>query len=313
MRYWRMSFKVGNKGHKMFSECRQLGVAAIMYDPLCEIDLSKHAKHQPKRLWDRLKPTQKASLSRVAYEMQAGDVIYAKEGPRIVAKGVVKGPNKKRAYKFDKQLSLLDPSRRPWAHQIHVDWLPEFSPIKVLLGGEQVTVMELLPERVRQIENVATIQKRRANQININSQTRLHCEEVYYRESPESRKAIIPRHKMLSNDFRTWLKNYHQIEAIQERQQVDVRFSLKKLTVLAELKICLGVGVTKSIREALGQLFEYNYYPSRSSVNMWLIVLDEKVSGDDLRFVEALRNECSLPLTIGWPEKKGFSFFPAWP
>ena len=74
MTTWRMSFRVGNQGHEMWLECFRLGVAAITYNPLAKTDLSKHPKGEPKDLWKQLKPTQKASLYRVAYEMKAGEL-----------------------------------------------------------------------------------------------------------------------------------------------------------------------------------------------------------------------------------------------
>jgi len=69
-------------------------------------------------------------------------------------------------------------------------------------------------------------------------------EDAYYRETAAKWKIIEPRHKKLSNDFRKWLRNQHGVDAIQERNQVDVRFTFEKRTVMAELKICYGVGST---------------------------------------------------------------------
>jgi hypothetical protein len=59
------------------------------------------------RLWDQLKPTQKASLPRVAREMKPGDVIYAKQGPQIIDKGIVRA-----AYAFDSLLRLRSDGAR---------------------------------------------------------------------------------------------------------------------------------------------------------------------------------------------------------
>jgi hypothetical protein len=80
----------------MWSRCFELGVAAITYRPLARVDLSKYPQGEPKDLWAKLQPSQSASLKRIAYEMKKGDVIYVKEGPMIVSRGVVTGP-----YKFD--------------------------------------------------------------------------------------------------------------------------------------------------------------------------------------------------------------------
>jgi hypothetical protein len=125
----------------------RLGVAAITYDPLARSDLSKYPLRKPTKLWKELEPSQKASLRRVAYEMAPGDVIYVKQGPRIVDKGIVTG-----RYKFDSQFRLVDPSGGSWAHQVPVDWSREFTPIKLLLGAEQLTVKELSAAVVEQIK-----------------------------------------------------------------------------------------------------------------------------------------------------------------
>lgn len=148
MTTWRMSFRVGNQGYEMWPDCFRLGVAAITYRPLAKTDLSKYPKGEPKGLWAQLKPTQKASLGRVAYEMKAGDVIYVKQGPKIVGKGVVKG-----SYRFDSKFCLIDPNGIPWAHQVPVEWVSDFPETRILLGSEPLTVKELSPDELKQLES----------------------------------------------------------------------------------------------------------------------------------------------------------------
>jgi len=139
MATWRMAFRCGNRGPSLWSECFQLGVAAITYEPLARVDLSAHPEGEPKALWAKLAPTQKASLRRVAYEMKSGDVIYVKEGPKIISRGEVTGP-----YRFDSQFRIVDHEHGlPWAHHVPVKWQADFPEIRVLLGAEQVTVMPL--------------------------------------------------------------------------------------------------------------------------------------------------------------------------
>ena len=138
-------------------------------------------------------------------------------------------------------------------------------------------------------------------------------EESYYRDSPERLKEIIPRHNKLSNDLCDWLKSVHEITADQEEEWIDVRFKLHDSDVIAELKVCAYVGTRKSIREALGQLFEYNHYPKRTPAKLWLIVIDEEPSPDDKGFIRALRADRKLPISIGWQEGDGFAFYPGWP
>jgi hypothetical protein len=134
------------------------------------------------------------------------------------------------------------------------------------------------------------------------------AEDAYYRESPQNRKVIFRRHNALSNNFAKWLLKSGYSNVVQEQNYVDVVFERGGKTYRAELKICYGVGSTKAIREALGQLLEYNYYPSRTPVDKWVIVLDEKATSDDINYIAALIEELDLPLNLGWREGEGFTF-----
>lgn len=151
MTMWRMAFRAGNRGKSLWEKCRQLGVAAITYTPLEKIDLSKYPQGEPRSLWSQLTPMQIASLRRVAYEMKSGDVIYVKEGPKIVGKGFVRG-----SYSFDSKFRIVDPYGVAWSHQVPVDWLPDFPETRVLLGAEQLTVKPLTAVDVERIESETT-------------------------------------------------------------------------------------------------------------------------------------------------------------
>ena len=144
---WRMSFRCGNQGDEMWPYCRDLQVAAITYDPLIEVDLSKYPQGKPEHLWAQLTPTQKASLRRVGYEMKQGDIIYVKQGQEIVGRGVIQG-----SYQFDYEHRLLDHVGIRWNHQVSVNWESTFEPIPILLGAEPVTVLKLSGERLRKLE-----------------------------------------------------------------------------------------------------------------------------------------------------------------
>jgi len=148
MTIWRMSFRCGNQGYEMWPHCRELGVAAITYYPLGNEDLSQHPRGEPKHLWAQLAPTQKSSLGKVAYEMKEGDIIYVKQGPKIVGRGMVEGP-----YRFDYEHRLRNPDGFTWSHQVPVDWNSDFEPIDILLGSEPSTVLKLSGERLHQLEN----------------------------------------------------------------------------------------------------------------------------------------------------------------
>jgi len=284
-----------------------------MYYPLSTTDLSKYPQGEPKTLWKELAPSQKASLRRIAYEMTPGDVIYVKQGPEIVDRGIVTAK-----YRFDSKFRLVDPNGVPWAHQVSVDWSREFNPVTLLLGAEQLTVKELTAAEVDRLEAKGSKSARRDDHSNESKHSEARraeplVEAAYYRESPARLKIIVPLHNKLSNDFCSWLQKEHKIRAAQERQRVDIRFNLGNLAMLAELKICFGVGTTRSIREAIGQLMEYNHYPMRKMTDEWLIILDGEPSEPDRQYINVLREKRSLPITLGWRNKAGFSFHPKWP
>lgn len=138
-------------------------------------------------------------------------------------------------------------------------------------------------------------------------------EDAYPRESPGRLKIIQRQQNKLANAFCSWLKEHHGIIGTKEKYHIDVAFEINNNQVMAELKISYGVGVTKSIREALGQILEYNCYPLRKFNDIWLIVLDAEPSDFDKEFVTTLRDKWSLPLTIGWRTEQAFEFFPNWP
>jgi hypothetical protein len=185
-----MAFRVGKRGYELWPDCFRLGIAAISYAPFDTIDLSQYPPGEPKELWGQLQSTQKASLRRVAYEMQAGDVIFVKQGPKIVGKGVIKGP-----YYFDAQ--FRDPNKDPWPHQVPVEWASDFPEVTRLLGAEQLTVKKLSSEHVQQLE--ATIVQ--AN--DFNRQQEAIEGEVYKAEAIfRSRNRALIQAKKANSDYR---------------------------------------------------------------------------------------------------------------
>jgi hypothetical protein len=312
MQIWRMAMRVGGGGHEMWDDCLERGIAAITYEPLAETDLSSLAPGEPSALWAQLQPTQNHSLHSVAYEMQGGDVIYVKKGPKIVGKGVVQGPSTARAYRFDSNFELRDPNGMAWAHHVPVAWSADFTSVAIQVGrAQQLTVEQIFPADADTIETAARNQTAQPIAPPADETTALR-EESYSRASPAQLSVIIPRHNALSNSFCAWLQNDLAISALQENEQVDVRFRVGDQTVLAELKICFAVGTRKAIREALGQLFEYNHYPGRDPTDIWLIVLDDALSAQDVEYIDRLRERHLLPIFVGWRVGGGFVFHPNW-
>jgi hypothetical protein len=136
MTAWRMAFRVGQDGYELWPECHRLGVAVIEYGPVDDIDLSRYSEGEPRSAWSQLAPPQQTSLKRFVYEMQEHDVIYVKQGPMIVGKGVVTGP-----YRFDKKNRIQDPNGTPWQHQRRVTWEAGFPEVRIQIGPQQVMTL----------------------------------------------------------------------------------------------------------------------------------------------------------------------------
>ena len=187
---WRMSFRCGNQGPKMWPDCLKFGVAALTYSPIHETDLGKHAEGEPRELWAKLAPAQKASLKRVAYKMRKGDTIYVKEGKFIIGKGTVLGP-----YKYDTQNRIMDPNGYPWSHQVPVQWQTDFPPIQILLGAEQFTVMPLTQEQVETLERQITRTKEDTRILEVTEGQLLKTEAVFRKRN----RTIIAAKKALSD------------------------------------------------------------------------------------------------------------------
>lgn len=130
----------------------------------------------------------------------------------------------------------------------------------------------------------------------------------YFRETPQKLNFVLRQHNKLSNDFAAWLEAAGYSNIKQEENYVDVVFNDGEISYRAELKVCSGVGSTKAIREALGQLLEYNFYPGREQADLWVIILDSRATDGDVEYVGTLKESLDLPLCLGWREKGSFVF-----
>ncbi len=120
-------------------------------------------------------------------------------------------------------------------------------------------------------------------------------------------------HNKLSRKFRAWIRENHSAMIRKERKGIDVEFVLGKESVCVELKTEAEGDVKTQIRSAIGQLFEYNYYPGREIADQWIIGTDTKPSRKDLKYIEELQEHLPRRLTLIWESKAGFNCHPAWP
>jgi len=129
MTYWRMRMRNGNGGTDRFRQCRANGVAAIHYNPVEDIDLSKFSEEHLPLEWGGLAPGQSGSLRNVAWRMRGGDAIYvaASYPSRTVGVGRIKGLEQEPAYRFLPNVPIVDDDNHPWRYTISVEWEHSFA------------------------------------------------------------------------------------------------------------------------------------------------------------------------------------------
>lgn len=133
-------------------------------------------------------------------------------------------------------------------------------------------------------------------------------EDGYLREVGGALHYIEREHANLSNRLVTWLARQRCRAIRQEERQVDVGFERNGTSYLAEVKVCGSLSTRHAIREAMGQLLEYNHYGWRETADCWWIILDREPSQDDRGYIERLRKTYGLNLRLGWPHGETFSF-----
>src|SRR5262249_12950878 len=114
---------------EMWPRCRELGVAAITYFEVMDVDFGGYANPHEVPDWRGLKGSRRQSLRRLIWEIQPGDALYVKQGPMIVGKGIVQG-----GYRFDQERRLFWTDGRKvvyWPHQRQVAWCPNFHPVRI--------------------------------------------------------------------------------------------------------------------------------------------------------------------------------------
>lgn len=154
MRYWQMALREreGVRKSDRWPDCFKKGIAAIGYQddqrkPIVE-DCSKLSKGQYHQIWRSKWPqgtNPQASLRRLAYEMNPGDIIYVRNGlHEIVGKGKIIG-----GYKYDPNILGLT----GWDHYVRVDWEKDFRKLKGLnLHAPRTTVFELTGNHLKEIQ-----------------------------------------------------------------------------------------------------------------------------------------------------------------
>lgn len=316
MNIWRMKLRAGDYGDDMWPLCKRRGIASMTHPPIYETDLTDLEKND---VDPDVKTAARSSIWRFAWDMKGGDVIFVGDSvsKSIIAKGYITSESGQRAYRYNNENAMKEPSNAAisWRHEVPVSWDEDFVPFRYIDGGPRITVMHFDPTWAKEgsentLESNDTQDIERLGGNPPNDDESFINESAYMRDTPASQKNVLRLHAALSNRFKAWLNNTHQIQAIQERKRIDLQFVHLDVAHLAELKICYGENTKHAIREGLGQILEYNHYPEQEAKGSWWLVLDCKPSTSDMQFVSTLIDAYHLPLTLAWSVEDGFELFP---
>jgi hypothetical protein len=295
-------------GDDMWPSCRERGIASFTHEPIYNTDLTNLEKSD---VDPAVKGSARPSIWLFAWEIRGGDVIYVGDSAthEMVGRGTVVGEPGHRAYRYNPGDAITEPSKPniAWRHEVPVQWDTDFTPFIYKDPAPQNSVFPWKPPAVDERND-------RWDAFNSGDEAgpedALLNDLAYQRETPAFKRKFLRLHVSLSNNFRIWLEREFAVKVRQERNRIDLTFGSQGQNHLAELKICYGSDTRHAIREAIGQLFEYNYYPSYEEAHFWWLVLDCEPSKADRNYISALRQRYKIPLTIAWPSGNGFKAFP---
>ena len=313
MNIWRMKMRAGKAakgGDDMWPLCRDRGIASFTHGPILNTDLTNIKKEDVN---PAITGSARPSIFWFAWEIKGGDVIYVGDAAThsLIGRGTVVGEPGKRAYRYNAGQAIKEPSdpSTAWRHEVPVEWDLNFKPFFYKDPAPQNSVFPFKPSIV---EDQDTNQEA-TDEDEVETSGALLNELAYQRETPASKKNIARLHVSLSNHFRLWLEREFAVKVAQEKQRIDLTFTTGSKRHLAELKICYCAGTRHAIREAIGQLFEYNYYPSYREADVWWLVLDCEPSQTDFKYISNLTHRYGIPLTLAWSTDDDFKVFPSLP
>ena len=103
------------------------------------------------------------------------------------------------------------------------------------------------------------------------------------------------QHNQLSNELVAYLKNNGYSSVVTDEDFVDIKATDSNgQKIFFELKTATTVKC--AIRQALGQLLEYNHYPNCNKVDKLIIVTVLEACKEDIQYLMGLRNVYKIPV-----------------
>lgn len=103
------------------------------------------------------------------------------------------------------------------------------------------------------------------------------------------------QHNNLSNELEKYLKNNGYTGVVTDEDYVDVKATDKNGNkIFFELKTVTTV--KSAIRQAIGQLLEYNHYPNKNKADKLIIVTSHEPEHEDMQYLMGLRAVYNIPV-----------------
>lgn len=103
------------------------------------------------------------------------------------------------------------------------------------------------------------------------------------------------QHNELSNELTAYLKQNAFLDVKNDEDFVDIKaIDPNGKKIYFELKTATSVKL--AIRQALGQLLEYNHYPNKNNADKLIIVTTSEPEKEDMQYLVGLRNVYHIPV-----------------
>lgn len=116
-----------------------------------------------------------------------------------------------------------------------------------------------------------------------------------YVEAVKSEYIMTLKHNELSNEMVKYLRNKGYSDIVTDKESVDIQaIDSHGKKIYFELKTASTV--KQSIRQALGQLLEYNHYPNRNNADKLIIVTSLEITRQDMQYLIGIRSRYNIPV-----------------
>lgn len=106
---------------------------------------------------------------------------------------------------------------------------------------------------------------------------------------------MMLKHNSLSNELVKYLKCKGYTGVVTDKEFVDIQaIDPHGNKIFFELKTADTVKL--AIRQALGQLLEYNHYPNKNNANKLIIVTELEITELDIQYLRGIRSRYGIPV-----------------